>query len=165
MRAWPSFKRSLGRPELDTDPLCPHCSFRPAEETAGGGTAKKALADLDEVLDSLVRGWTDTLRTNLEDPTIAGNIELITDAAGKAQLNVFLTTKQLPDPVSPAFVKALQEVLSGLQPVSVVSTALQTALSDGGVPCTVSDLRERFERYLTALTKGKEISKVRVVIE
>ena len=155
----------LGRPELDTDPLCPHCSFRPAEEAAGGGTAKKTLTDLDEVLDSLVRGWTDTLRTNLEDPTIAGNIELITDAAGKAQLNAFLTTKQLPDPVSPTFVKAMQEVLSGLQPVSVISTALQTALSDGGLPCTVSDLRERFERYLTALTKGKEISKVRVVIE
>jgi hypothetical protein len=56
-------------------------------------------------------------------------------------------------------------VLSGLQKVSVGSAALQNALSEGGIPCTVIDLRERFERYLAALTKGKEISKVRVVIE
>ena len=30
----------LGRPDLESDPLCPHCGFRPAEEPAGG-TAKK----------------------------------------------------------------------------------------------------------------------------
>ena len=51
----------LSRPDLDSDPLCPHCGFRPAEEPAGGATSKKILTDLDEVLDGLVRGWTDTL--------------------------------------------------------------------------------------------------------
>ena len=65
------------------------------------------------MLDGLVRGWTDTLRSNLEDPTVSGNIELVSDAAGKSELQGFLKSKQLPDPVSPAFVKALQEVLSG----------------------------------------------------
>ena len=79
----------LGRPELDSDPLCPHCGFRPAEEPAGGATAKKTLTDLDEVLDGLVRGWTDTLRSNLEDPTVSGNIELVSDAAGKSELQEF----------------------------------------------------------------------------
>jgi hypothetical protein len=155
----------LGRPELENDPLCPHCGFRPAEEPAGAITAKKMLTDLDTVLDSIVRGWTDTLRTNLEDPTVSGNIELVSDAAGKRELQSFLKSKQLPDPVSPTFVKALQEVLSGLQKVALGSADLQVALSDGGLPCTVSDLRERFERYVANLTKGKDASKVRIVIE
>ena len=155
----------LGRPELDNDPLCPHCGFRPAEEPAGGATSKKILADLDQVLDGLVRGWTDTLRANLEDPIVSGNIDLVSDTAGKEELRAFLKGKQLPEPVSPAFVKALQEVLSGLQKVSFGSAALQAALSDGGLPCTVSDLRERFDRYVATLTKGKDLSKVRVVIE
>src|SRR5439155_7440096 len=155
----------LGRPDLDGDPLCPHCGFRPAEEPAGGPAVKKTLTDLDEVLDSLVRGWTDTLRTNLEDPTVSGNIKLISDATGKRELQGFLKSKELPDPISPAFVRALQEVLSGLQPVTLASADLQTALSDGGLPCTVADLRERFDRYVANLTKGKDASKVRILIE
>ena len=67
--------------------------------------------------------------------------------------------------MSPAFLKALQEVLRGLQKVSFGNAALQAALSDGGLPCTVGDLRERFDRYVGILTKGKDLSKVRVVIE
>ena len=63
------------------------------------------------------------------------------------------------------FVKALQEVLSGLQKVVLGSANLQAALSDGGLPCTVSDLHERFDRYVAKLTKGKDASKVRIVIE
>jgi hypothetical protein len=96
---------------------------------------------------------------------VSGNIELVSDAAGKSELQGFLRSKQLPDPLSPVFVKALQEVLSGLQKVSFGSADLQAALSDGGLPCTVSDLCERFDRYVANLTKGKDVSKVRVVIE
>jgi hypothetical protein len=155
----------LGRPDLDSDPLCPHCGFRPAEEPPGSAAAKKTLADLDETLDAIVRRWTDTLRTNLEDPTVSGNIELVTDPVGKRELQGILKNKQLPDPVSPALVKALQEVLSGLQKVTFGSATLQAALSDGGLPCTVSDLKERFDRYVANLTKGKDASKVRIIIE
>lgn len=155
----------LSRPDLEIDPLCPQCGFRPAEEPEGGASAKTTLTDLDEVLDAIVRGWTETLRTNLKDPTVSGNVELVSDAAGKRELQTFLKNKQLPDPVSPAFVKALQEVLSGLQKVTLGSAELQAALADGGLPCTVSDLRERFDRYVANLTKGKDASKVRIVIE
>jgi hypothetical protein len=155
----------LGRPDLDNDPLCPHCGFRPAEESASGAAAKKTLGDLDEVLDGIVRGWTETLRSNLEDPTVFGNIELVSDAAGKREIEGFLKKKQLPDPVSPAFVKALQEVLSGLQPLTLGGADIKTALSDGGLPCTITDLRERFDRYVSSLTKGKDSTKLRVFVE
>jgi Family of unknown function (DUF6079) len=97
-----------------------------------GGPAKKALADLDETLDAIVRGWTDTLRTNLEDPTVSGNIKLVSNSVGRRELQGFLKSKILPDPVSLAFVKALQEVLGGLQPVTFGGADLQAALSEGG---------------------------------
>jgi Family of unknown function (DUF6079) len=156
---------NLARPDLESDPLCPHCSFRPAEELASGAATKTTLNDLDEVLDKLVCGWTGTLQGNLEDPTVSGNIKLVGDAIGKRELENFLKSKLLPDPISPAFVKALQDVLSGLIPVSIGNTALQAALSEGGLPCTVNELRERFDRYVTNLIRGKDASKVRIVIE
>lgn len=155
----------LGRTDMDSDPLCPHCGFRPAEEPPGGAAAKKTLSDLDETLDAIVRGWTDTLRTNLEDPTVSGNIDLVSDSVGKRELKSFLKSKALPDPVSPAFVKALQEVLGGLQPVTFGGAELQAALSEGGLPCTIGDLKERFDRYVANLTKGKDASKVRILIK
>ncbi|MDC0740858.1 DUF6079 family protein [Polyangium mundeleinium] len=155
----------LGKPELDADPLCPHCGFRPAEEGGSPSVSSKILDDLDEELDLLGQAWTQTLLTNLEDPTVAGNVELVSDSKGKRDVHSFLRLKQLPDPVTPAFVKALQEVLSGLLKVILTPADLRNALADGGLPCTVSDLRARFERHLTVLTQGKDASRVRVVIE
>ena len=155
----------LGKPELDSDPQCPHCSFRPAEEALAAGSAGKVLRDLDESLDVLLSGWTQTLLSNLEDPTVQGNVDLLSDTVGRDALQSFVLDKALPAPISPAFVKALQEVLRGLHKVVVTLDTLAAALSEGGVPCSVSDLRERFERHLTAITKGKDISKVRVVLE
>ena len=155
----------LGRPDLEADALCPYCGFRPTEEPTGAVPAKKVVGDLDEVLDSILRGWADTLLTNLEDPTVSGNIDLVSDAAGKAELKAFPKSRQLPDPISPGFVRALQEALSGLEKVVVRTEGLQNALSDGGVPCTVPELRERFDRYVSMLTKGKDSSKIRIIIE
>ena len=101
---------------------------------AGGATAKKTLTDLDEALDGIVRGWTETLRTNLEDPTVSGNIDLVTDAAASASCRAFSKSKQLPDPVSPAFVKALQEVLGGLQKVTLASARCKPHCPRAGYP-------------------------------
>ena len=65
-----------------------------------------------------------------------------------------MKSEQLPDPLSPAFVKALQEVLSGLQKVAFSGADLQVALSEAGLPCTVNELHERFDHYLNNLTRG-----------
>ena len=97
-------------------------------------TAKQTVADLDEALDALAQGWTETLYSNLEDPTVSENIGLVSDAAGKLELHGFLRSKQLPDPVSTAFVKALQEVLRGLEKVSITRAELEAALSAWGAP-------------------------------
>ena len=155
----------LSKPELEADPMCPHCSFRPAEEAGSIQSSGKVLPELDETLGGLLQAWNQTLLANLDDPTVAGNIDLVTDAKGKRELKDFIKSKSLPEPLSPAFVKALQEVLSGLQKVVVTRDGLRAALTDGGLPCTVVDLRERFERHIAALTKGRDATKVRLVIE
>lgn len=155
----------LSKPELEADPMCPHCSFRPAEEAGAPQASGKVLRELDEALDVLVQAWTQTLLTNLDDPTVAGNVDLVTDSKGKKELKEFIKSKSLPEPIGPAFVKALQEVLSGLQKVVITGDELRTALADGGLPCTVADLRDRFERHLGKLTKGRDAAKVRLVIE
>jgi len=156
---------SLTKTDLEADPICPHCSFRPLEETTGSTPVSAALRTLDEQLDDLLKDWTATLIANLEDPTVAENVELLTDRKGKKALAQFLERRELPDPVEAAFVKALQEVLSGLQKVVLSGEALHRALVSGGVPCTISEVKERFEKHLSEATKGKDPTKVRIVLE
>ncbi len=156
---------SLTKQALDNDPICPHCSYRPVEEPSSGAKAGDRISELDTRLDDLIRDWTSTLLGNLEDPTVASNIDLLSNADGKAAVQSFLDARTLPDPIGAVFVKALQEVLSGLEKVVLTETELRTALTDGGVPCTVSELKDRFEGFVAEITKGKDASRVRIVLE
>ncbi|MBK5966808.1 ATPase [Thiocystis minor] len=156
---------SLTKQELDTDAVCPHCTFRPVEEPLSGTTAGDRISQLDTALDDLVRSWTKTLLANLQDPTVANNIELASSPEGRAAVQAFLASGQLADPLGPAFVKALQEILSGLERVVLTEPRLLSALTDGGAPCTVAEIKQRFEGFVAELTKGKDVARVRFVIE
>lgn len=156
---------ALSRQDLETSPTCPHVPYHPAEEDPDAPAAGAVLAVLDDQLDALVSEWTQTLLTNLDDPMVAGNIELISDPAGRKAIQGFLKKRQLPDPVPPALVKALQEALTGLEKVAVTRDGLHSALTQGGIPCTTDELKARFDKYVAGLTHGKNMAKVRIVVE
>ena len=59
----------------------------------------------------------------------------------------------------------MQEVLSGLIPVTVKTDNLRAALLAGGSPVTPAEMKKRFDAYLDDLTRGKEPGKVRIVLE
>ena len=152
------------RLDLDADPVCPHCRFRPAEWNQPQ-TAARILDEAAAVLDSLDADWRQTLLNNLDDPTVVANLELVSDAHGKRELQAFIASRQWPETLSPAFVKALQEVLGGLQKRVVTTGELCAALAEGGWPCTVDEWHERFRKHLATLTKGKDVKKIRVVLQ
>jgi hypothetical protein len=62
-------------------------------------------------------------------------------------------------------VKALQEVFSGLEKVPVTEAGIRAALSKGGLPCTLDEAGDRLRQYLADVTKGKDPSRVRIVLE
>jgi hypothetical protein len=154
---------ALTEQELDASPVCPHCNYKPGAEppAASAGTV---LDGLDDELDKLVANWTQTLLTNLEDPTTKGNLDLLKPEPKKL-VNGFIKKRELPDDLGQDFIHALSEVLSGLQKVPVKTADLRAALLSGGSPATPAEMKKRFEEYLDELTKGKEPGKVRIVLE
>lgn len=156
---------SLTKQDLDSDPICPHCGFRPIEEPFGGRRAGDAITKLDAQLDELVTNWTNLLLSNLEDPTVASNIDLLSHDAGRKAIESFRKKRVLPEPVPAALVKALQEVLQGLERVVLREAELRAALIEGGTPCTLPELKQRFDAFVAALTKGKDPARVRLVVE
>jgi hypothetical protein len=103
--------------DLDASPVCPHCSYKPGAEPPAA-PAETILDGLDSELENLVEDWTQTLLANLEDPTTKGSLELLPTKRKKV-VNGFIKKRVLPDDMDQDFIHALQEVLSGLEKVSV----------------------------------------------
>ncbi|MBU1223667.1 MAG: ATP-binding protein [Gammaproteobacteria bacterium] len=154
----------LSDSELVASPFCPHCSYKPANESLPFGVAANALTQLDDELDRLLAGWQQTLLDNLDDPIIQANLDLL-KAAARTLIQSFMASKTLPDPVTPDFVSAVQEALSGLEKIAITSDDIKNALLHGGSPATPDDLRKRFETFLNERCKGKDATKLRFVVE
>ena len=154
---------ALTEREMDASPICPHCGYKPGAEppSAPMGTL---VAALDDELDTLVDSWTRTLLTNLEDQTAKGKLELL-PLPSRELIRDFTQKRVLPDGLDQNFVHALSEALADLQKVPVKATDLRDALLSGGSPATPAEMKQRFEVYLERLTRGKDLDKVRIVLE
>jgi hypothetical protein len=154
---------SLTEQDLVANCFCPHCQFKPATEPVGAPAASR-LSELDEQLDKLYTDWEKTLLGNVEDPTVEANLQLLKPEQRKL-IEAFLKSRRLPDKLTDGFIKAIQEALSGLQKIVAKVEELRAALLSGGSPCTIDELRKRFDDYVAQMAKGKDASKVRIVLE
>jgi len=154
---------SLVESELAASPYCPHCSFRPANEQGDFLPAVNVLKQLDDELDRLLDGWQQTLLDNLDDPTVQANLDLL-KASARELIKKFVASKKLADPITPDFVSAVQEALSGLEKIDLSGDDIRSALLQGGSPASPDDLRKRFETLLNERCKGKDASKLRFVV-
>lgn len=150
--------------ELATSPVCPHCQFRPVNETLGFASAANQLTTLDSKLDELLAGWTQTLLDNLDDPIIQSNLELL-KAADRKQIEAFIASKSLPEPLTAEFIAAVRDALSGLTKEVVKVADIQAALLAGGSPTTPDELKARFDKFIAERTRGKDASKLRFIVE
>ena len=58
---------TLVKDDLDASPICPHCNFRPQEETLGA-SGLAVLQQIDDQLDTMLENWRKTLLDNLVRP-------------------------------------------------------------------------------------------------
>lgn len=154
---------SLIPKDLDSSAKCPNCNFEPKAEK-NAISASVLLNNLEQELDVLVDSWVQTLIDNLNDPTTQKNIDLLHSESKKLILE-FRATGNLPEHLSDEFIKALQEVLSGLIKVTIKHEKLIEALKKDGTPLTILEMKKRFDDYLEEETKGKEPNKIRIVLE
>ncbi len=154
----------LSESQLAASSICPHCRYTPGSESLGFASAANQLTELDQRLDVLLTSWTQTLLDNLDDPIIRANLELL-KAADRKLIQSFLDDKELPEPLSNAFITAVQEALSGLTKEVVKVADIQTALLAGGTPTTPEELKARFDKFISERTRGKDASKLRFVVE
>lgn len=154
---------SLVKGNLSSNPICSHCGFRPSDEKdAPSGSA--VLDTIDDEIDKLLDSWADTLLNNLSDPTVGESIKLL-DADQKKAVVKFVKDKGLPSKITNELIQGIQSALSGLIPITIKPGDLLRSLGNSSAPCTVEEFRARFDEFVQGMTRGKDVSKIRIVIE
>lgn len=141
---------SLDKGQLENSPVCKTCGFKPAEDKE---VATGAIDQLRGQLETMYTQWQENLHSTLQDPSVVRNFELLKPNTRK-RLEDFIESKTLPDDLDTEFVNAVIEVLGNMKRVDIHISDFCRAMLEGGSPCTVEDLRRRFERFLHLQTQG-----------
>ncbi len=149
---------SIDSKKLDLTPN--PVSFSPRTEGQLSNVESRLTA-LNAQLDTMLTEWTNSLKATLEDPLL--QLELLS-VEQQADIKSFINSGQLPSPISREFIAGVNEALSGLQEVKINTTILVASLGKG-TPQTLDDVKNRFEKMLALHCKGKDLSKVRIIIE
>ncbi|WP_213734416.1 DUF6079 family protein [Citrobacter freundii] len=132
-----------------------------ARQESSKAPASEQLNNLEQRLDSLQSDWLSNLNSLLDDPFI--NLGLL--KPNQAQLiRDFIQDGQLPEPLDSTFIQAVNQVLAGLEELRINSIELINALGKG-LPQSRDEVAERFNRLLDKLCQGKDINKVRIIID
>jgi len=145
---------------LKTSTFCPKCGFQLNES---GLPVKGVLESIEDRIDALVEEWTKTLYNTISDPLLAEQKGYLKPGQ-QEMIDGFLRTKKLPEAVDLNFVNAITELLRGFEPVTVSAEDLTDKLSSLG-PLEVDTFKARIGDLVDRLAKGKDKSKLRIIVK
>lgn len=147
---------------LADTPICPRCHFRP--QSAGTQSAVQVLDLLDDRLDAILAQWHGGLRASLESETAQASMASMTPQE-RQPLDAYLAMTDPADAPLPAgLVQSAQKALRGLHTLPIQTDALVAALKEGGLPCTVEELAQRFGDFLKGQMRGHDRANTRLTI-
>lgn len=154
---------AISERDLQTDPVPDNADFRPSSENLSQ-PAKVRLEQLENRLDQLSNDWTQVLLENLQHATTQESLRLLAPAE-RDKLDGFISSQRLPATVDSQFIKPLKQVLQGLVALEVSAEQITHALFAEGSAATVDQLRQRLDNFLGQQCRGKDASKVRIVLK
>lgn len=146
--------------ELKTTHICPHCRFHLDDK------AKNVFGQLDNIeirIDSLLDEWTQTLLNTISDPIVSSQKTFLPEEQQKA-IDTFIETGALPKRVDDFFVKAINALLKGFEPV-VIDTDELVAKLEQLPPMDETSFKNKIAELVGSYTKGKDASKLRIVVK
>ena len=136
---------TLTKEKLEHSPICTNvnCRYRPKDESF---VQNKTLEQLDEELEAILVNWTETLLTNFNDPDIKDNLEYLREEH-KSLIEEFIARKEISLPVNLKLIDAINELLQGIEKVSISVHDLEQMMNNGN-PLTVDELKRRFDTII-----------------
>ncbi|MCC8150845.1 MAG: DUF6079 family protein [Lachnospiraceae bacterium] len=147
--------------ELRATPFCPHhCGYRLDDKSKN---IHGQLDNLEIRIDDLLTEWTSMLLNTISDPIVASQKEYLSDSQRQA-IDSFLKTGTLPKRVDDFFVKAINALLKGFEPVVIDTDDLVYKLEQLP-PLDETAFKAKVSELIAAYTKGKDAGKLRIVVK
>lgn len=146
--------------DMENNFVCPHCCFKPNEK---GYPVYGVIDNMEMEIEELYEDFTRTIIDSIEDPMIKDNIAYLKPDQQKT-INKLLKDRKLPEIVDNNFITAVNTLLKGLEKIEIDTDTLIKAITGEG-PVTVEDMMKRFKKYIETVTRGKDESKVRIIIK
>ncbi|MDD2284390.1 MAG: DUF6079 family protein [Paludibacter sp.] len=146
--------------ELKANPFCPHCRYNL------GDRVKNVFGQLDHLenrIDDLVAEWTQTLLNTVSDPIVSSQKEYLR-ADQQRVIDDFISSNTLPKRVDDFFVKSINALLKGFEPVVIPTEDLMQKLDELG-PCDVDTFKSKVADIVAGYIKGKDPSKLRIIVK
>lgn len=145
---------------LKSSHICPHCRYQLDDK------AKNVFGQLDNIeirIDDLMAEWTRTLLDTISDPIVASQKSFLS-AEQQSVIDEFINAGTLPKRVDDFFVKAINALLKGFEPV-VIDTDDLVAKLEQLPPMDEASFKAKIAELIGAYTKGKDASKLRIVVK
>lgn len=146
--------------EMKLNSICPHCRYNIddiSKITFG------QLDTIDKKIDDLVAEWTKMLVDTISDPLVLGQKEFLSSDQ-VVLVDKFILSSELPAKVDDFFVKCINTLLKGFEPVIIEVEEFMNEL-DKLPPCDITAFQNKINEIVTNYTSGKDKSKLRIVIK
>jgi hypothetical protein len=146
--------------DLKSSHICPHCRYHLEDK------GKNVFGQLDNIeirMDDLIAEWTKTLLDTISDPIVASQ-ENFLSADQRAVIDEFIHTGALPNRVDDFFVKAINTLLKGFEPVVIDADEFMAKLEQMP-PMDEAAFKNVITELIGTYTKGKDASKIRIVVK
>ena len=153
--------REFNVDDLDTYPVCPHCSFpRNHEALAGEGVADQ----IEGLGQAVARLWIKWERQLFDELGKLDDKLSLLSVGERALIEELLAAGHLPDEISPELLRALSNLAADLQVVELSLDEFRAALLAQSSVLTVAEFDAAVERFKAQLLKGTDADLVRIKI-
>lgn len=146
--------------ELKTTHICPHCHYNLGDQVPN---VAGQLDNLDIRIDDLMTEWTQTLLNTISDPIVASQKEYLSAEQQKA-IDDFIASGTLSKCVDDFFIKAIQALLKGFEPVVVDAKDLMDKLTKLP-PLDEVAFKQKLNELIAGYTTGKDEGKLRIIVK
>lgn len=146
--------------ELKTIPICPHCRYSLEDK------AKNVMGQLDNLeirIDDMIAEWTKMLLDTISDPIVLEQKKFLKAQEAQA-IDEFVASGSLPKKVDDFFVKSINALLKGFEPVVIDTDDLVKKLEEIP-PMDEATFKVKIYEIVSDYTKGKDTSKLRIIVK
>ncbi|WP_028274683.1 DUF6079 family protein [Atopococcus tabaci] len=145
------------RSELEESVECPHCKFSMSTDSQND---KEKLVALSEEKQEIYEEWLDVLVTNLRQPNIQKQMELLEEKQ-KELVSEVIQNKAFASPINREQIDVIDNLLKGLEKVEITNEEIAEVLGNGK-PLTAEEFRERIQEFVGDKLAEKNHSQIRI---